>query len=137
MSIKHTIATAAVIAAGQPVYAADTAPACKTWDDVSARCILANPESPFIQGYVAGIRDGMFLHLNNSKTADGVTWVVLTFGLGKKACIQLTLPVSFETLVNPVRDYLLAHPNQDTFPIDVLLPDALSQAYPCPTSLSQ
>jgi hypothetical protein len=56
MNMRHLIAIATLIAAGQPVQAEDDAPACKTSDDVSARCILAHPESPFVQGYVAGLK---------------------------------------------------------------------------------
>jgi hypothetical protein len=82
----------------------------------------------------------MFTVHPNFKTVDGVTYDVLTFGLGAKACFPMKLPVGFEALVAPVRNYLSAHPehpNQDTFSIELLLPDALSQAYPCPTSLGQ
>jgi hypothetical protein len=108
MNMRHLIAIATLIAAGQPVQAEDNAPACKTSDDVSARCILAHPESPFVQGYVAGIKDGMFMQFN-FKTVDGVTWAVFLVS-GEKACLPMNLPVGFETLVSPVRDYLLAQP---------------------------
>ena len=137
MNMRNLIAIAALIAAGQPVHAEDNAPACKTSDDISARCILAHPESPFVQGYVAGLRDGMFLQLK-LKTVDGVTYDVLMFGLGEKACLPMALPVGFETLVEPVRDYLHAQsPNQETWSFESLIPKALSQAYPCPSSLGQ
>jgi hypothetical protein len=137
MNMRHAIAMAALIAAGQPVYAGDNASACKTSDDVSARCILAHPESPFVQGYVAGLKDGMFMQFN-FKTVDGVTWAVSKFSLSEKACLPFNMPVGFETLVEPVRDYLRAQPpNQETWPFDSLLPKALSQAYPCPSSLGQ
>ena len=36
MNMRHLIAIATLIAAGQPAYAEDNAPACKTSDDVSA-----------------------------------------------------------------------------------------------------
>ena len=36
MNMRHLIAIATLIAAGQPVQAEDNAPACKTSDDVSA-----------------------------------------------------------------------------------------------------
>jgi hypothetical protein len=139
MNMRHLIAIAALIAAGQPVHAEDNAPACKTWDDISARCILAHPESPFVQGYVAGLRDGMFLQPKH-KTVDGVTYDVLMFGLGEKACLPMALPVGFETLVEPVRDYLRApwiRPGEKTWSFEGLLPKALLQAYPCPSSLGQ
>ena len=116
--------------------AEDNAPACKTFDDITARCILAHPESPFVHGYVAGLRDGMFMQ-SNVKTVDGVTWAVFLVS-GEKACLPMNLPVGFETLVSPVRDYLLAQPpNQETWPFVSLMPKALSQAYPCPSSLGQ
>jgi hypothetical protein len=137
MSVRHTIGIVALVAAGQPVQAEDNAPACKTWDDITTRCILAHPESPFVQGYVAGFRDGMFMRLD-TKTVDGVTYDVLTFGLGEKACLPINLPVGLETLVGPIRDYVNSHPpNQETWPFDILLPLALSQTYPCPSSLGR
>jgi hypothetical protein len=138
MNMRHLIAIAALIAAGQPFHAEDSAPACRTFDDITARCILAHPESPFVQGYVAGLRDGMFLQLK-LKTVDGVTYDVLMFGLGEKACLPMALPVGFETLVEPVRDYLLhaQSSNQETWSFEGLIPKALSQAYPCPSSLGQ
>ena len=131
------IGTVAVIAAAQPVHSEDNAPSCKTSDDISARCILAHPELPFVQGYVAGLRDGMFVQLK-FKTVDGVTYDLLTFGSGEKACLPFNLPVGLETLVGPVRDYLrMQPPNQETWPFETLLSKALSQTYPCPSSLGQ
>ena len=137
MNLRHLIAITALIAAGQPVHAEDNAPACKTFDDITAHCILAHPESPFVQGYVAGLRDGMFLQAN-FKTVDGVTYDVLMFGNGEKACLGMNLPVGFETLIESVRDYLHAQPpNQETWSFESLIPKALSQTYPCPSSLGQ
>jgi hypothetical protein len=118
MNMRHLIAIATLIAAGP------------------ARCILAHPESPFVQGYVAGLKDGMFMQFN-FKTVDGVTWAVFLVS-GEKACVPMNLPVGFETLVSPVRDYLLAQPpNQETWPFVSLMPKAFSQAYPCPSSLGR
>jgi hypothetical protein len=139
MNMRRLIAIAALIAAEQPVHAEDNAPSCKTWDDISARCILAQPESPFAQGYVAGLRDGMFMQ-SNLKTVDGVTYDLVTFSLGEKACLPMSLPVGVETLVGPVRDYLSApgtKQGEKTWSLEGLLPKALSQAYPCPSSLGQ
>ena len=139
MNMRHLIAIAALIAAGQPFHAEDSAPACRTFDDITARCILAHPESPFVQGYVAGLRDGIFMQ-GKFKTVDGVTYDVLTFNSGDRACLPINLSVGFETLVGPVRDYVNApnaHPNQETFPFEILLPEALSQTYPCPSSLGR
>jgi hypothetical protein len=137
MSMRHTLGIVALIAAARPVHAEDNAPACKTSDDISARCILALPASLYAQGYVAGLRDGMFLQLNG-KTVDGVTYDVLTFGLGEKACLPINLAVGFEELAGPVRDYLHAQPtNQETLPFAILLSKALSQTYPCPSSLGR
>jgi hypothetical protein len=136
MSVRHAIGIVALVAAGQPVHAENDAPACKTWD-ITARCILAHPDSPFVQGYVAGLRDGMFMRLD-AETVDGVTYDVLTFNLGEKARLPFSLPVGFETLVGPILDYVNAHPpNQETWPFDTLLPLALSQTYPCPSSLGR
>jgi hypothetical protein len=135
MGMRHAIGIVALIAAAQPVHAEDNAPACKTSDDISARCISALSASPYAQGYVAGLRDGMFLQLNG-RTVDGVTYNVLTFALREKACIPINLAVGFEELVGPVRDYLHAQPtNQGTLPFAILLTKALSQTYPCPSPL--
>jgi hypothetical protein len=135
--MRRTIGILALIAAAQPIHAEDNAPACKTSDDMSARCILALPTSLYAQGYVAGLRDGMFLQLNG-KTVGDVTYDVLTFGLGEKACLPTNLAVGFEELVGPVRDYLHAQrTNQESLPFAVLPTKALSQTYPCPSSLGR
>jgi hypothetical protein len=105
MSLRHTIGIVALVTVGQSVHAENNAPACKTFDDITARCILAHPESPFVQGYVAGLRDGVFLRLD-LKTVDGVTYSVWTFNSGVRACLPMNLSVGFETLVGPVRDYV-------------------------------
>ena len=84
-----------------------------------------------------GLRDGLFMQLN-FKTVDGITYDVYTFGLGEKACLPFKLSVGFETLVEPVRDYLRGQPpNQETWPFEAVLSRALSQTYPCPSSLTR
>ena len=142
MNMRSLIAMAAFLAAAQSVHAEDNAPSCKTWDDISARCILAQPTSPFAQGYVAGLRDGIFMQ-SKFKTTDGVSYLVVAFVGGEKACLPAEMPVGFETLVGAVRSYLFKLSDEEksrnlaTHSLDILLPGALSQTYLCPSSLSQ
>ena len=74
----------------------------------------------------------------NVKAVDGVTYDVLSFGPGKRACLPINLSVGFETLVEPVRTLVRGPPaTSDAFPFPLLLGDALSQTYPCPSSLGR
>ena len=82
MSVRHTIGIVALLAAGQSVHAEDSAPACKTWDDITAHCILAQPDAPFVRGYLGGLRDGFFMQLN-VKAVDGVNTTFCRLGRGK------------------------------------------------------
>jgi hypothetical protein len=134
VTISAAVGIVALIATVQPVQAASS---CKTWDDISTRCILDHPESPFVQGYVAGIRDGMFMQ-PNMITVDGVTYSLLTFGILGKACLPIKLSFGYEMLVASVRDYLRTQPpNPEAWSFGSLLSKSLSQTFPCPSSLGQ
>lgn len=125
----------ALLATSQSVSAENSAPACS--DDISARCILAHPESPFVQGYVQGFTHGIF-RLVNGETVDGITYDVLRFSLSQKACLPINLPLRPEALFELMRGYLSAKlPDQENWPFADVLSMALSQTYPCPSSLGR
>jgi hypothetical protein len=106
----------------------------------SVHDVLSHPESPSVRAYVAAVKDQLFVN-SETKTTDGVTWRIYTFGsVPGKACLPLNVPVTFDTLVGPVRDYPRAHPGAADLGYDKLsfltvLPIALYRAYPCPSSL--
>jgi hypothetical protein len=115
----------------------DIAPVCEGFDATSAQGVVDHPKAPSVRAYVTGLIDMMFLYPPTSQTIDGVSWRIyaLEWAGPHKACLAGRVPITLETIVNPVAAYLLKHPDWGSGPFIGALPYALSEAYTCPASL--
>jgi hypothetical protein len=101
----------------------------------SVQDILSHPDSSSNQEYVAGLHDGLLFNGSSVDQIDGVTWRIYWLHSSEQACLPINLPVTFQILVDPVRDFVRERPADASSAFITVLPAALSQAYPCPTSM--
>jgi hypothetical protein len=101
----------------------------------SVQDVLAHPDSPSVQGYVAALHDGVLFNGSSVEEVDGVMWRIYWLHSSEQACLPINLPVTFEILVDPVRDFVRERPADASSAFITVLPAALSQAYRCPTSM--
>jgi hypothetical protein len=105
----------------------------------SVHDILSQPESLFAKGYVAAIKDELFID-STYDTIDGINWRIGKIGnFPDKVCLPDKVPITFDMIIDAVRSYPEMHldviPDYNRLSFLTVLPIALFRAYPCPSSL--
>jgi hypothetical protein len=133
--MKRVLIAAALLAVSLVAAHADAiSNPCKE-DTFSAGCVVEHPNADLIEGYVLAILAGLISQSRNGISGDA-HYAVYLFPIGDfRACMQSKLPVSVETLVNPMRDYLQEKPNEGHWPFITLLPQILTGVFQCPEKL--
>jgi hypothetical protein len=133
--MKRVLIAAALLAVSLVAAHADAiSNPCKE-DTFSAGCVVEHPNADLIKGYVLGILAGLISQSRNGISGDA-HYAVYLFPIGDfRACMPSKLPVSVETLVNPMRDYLQEKPNEGRWPFITLVPQILTGVFPCPEKL--